>query len=340
MLHLPVLRGAESYRSIETRTLLDVATGVPVAEVSQANRGLVSRDMPKLRAAQSALEAFSMPELLAMLRKAADLFMDGEVLVDPIDGVMQTPEQYVRMQSATTGMPQALCRRNMEKIRFVMAEMSTVLDGLTRGLDLGVLDRGWGHRAGGVISYIREADLFGAVLPSNSPGVHSLWIPAIALKVPLLLKPGSQEPWTPVRILQSMAAAGIPREALGFYPTDHGGASDILLKTDRSMVFGDAKTVEPWRLDTRVQLHGPGWSKLLLGEDRADDYAEWLELMATSIAENGGRACLNASGVWTPRNGRALGVALAERLAKIEPLALDDPNAAIAAFAQPEIAHK
>ena len=30
-----------------------------------------------------------------------------------------------------------------------------------------------------------------AVLPSNSPGVHTLWLPAIPLQMGLVLKPGS-----------------------------------------------------------------------------------------------------------------------------------------------------
>src|SRR2546426_2975727 len=44
---------------------------------------------------------------------------------------MQTPDDYVRQVSATTGMPHVLARRNMEKIRGVMAEAGSVLNGLT-----------------------------------------------------------------------------------------------------------------------------------------------------------------------------------------------------------------
>ena len=45
------------------------------------------------------------------------------------------------------------------------------------------------------------------------------------------------------------------------------------------MIFGDESTVRPWRGDHRVQLHGPGWSKVLLAEDRADRWSEYLDLM-------------------------------------------------------------
>ena len=129
--------------------------------------------------------------------------------------------------------PQSLLRfRPMgwsDKIRFVLAEMATVLGGLTRGLDWEILDRGFGTQDGRTVSYRRESGILGAVLPSNSPGVHSLWLPAVALKIGLALKPGRQEPWTPYRVCQALMAAGLPPEALGFYPTDYNGAAEILL---------------------------------------------------------------------------------------------------------------
>jgi len=340
MIHLPILRYGTPYRSIDTIELRNVATGEPLARVSQANRGLIARDLLEVSEHRRALQKIPVQELLAVCARAAELFHDGELPVDPIDGIMQTPEDYVRTLSATTGMPQSLCRSNMEKIRYVLAEMQTVLGGLTRGLDLSVLDRGWTEQQGRTVSYLGQAEVLGVVLPSNSPGVHSLWLPSIPLKVPLALKPGSQEPWTPMRIAQALIAAGCPAEAIGFYPTDYAGATEILLRSCRSMIFGDESTVRPWRQDTRVQLHGPGWSKVILGADAVADWKQHLDLMVTSIAQNGGRSCVNASGVWLPAHGRELAQGLAERLAAIEPKPLDDPQAQIAAFSNPTAAHK
>ena len=131
---------------------------------------------------------------------------------------MQSPEEFVAAQCATTGLPQSLCRQNMAKIESAMLNMADILDGLTGGLDLDVLDMGYGLRDGHVVSYAPKARRFGAVLPANSPGVHALWLPAIALKMPLALKPGQREPWTPLRIIESLRAAGFPPAAFGFYP--------------------------------------------------------------------------------------------------------------------------
>jgi acyl-CoA reductase-like NAD-dependent aldehyde dehydrogenase len=226
--------------------------------------------------------------------------------------------------------------------------MDTILAGLTRGFDLGILDRGHGtfetestrESVPHTLSFYREGRVFGAVLPSNSPGVHGLWIPAVALKAPIVLKPGREEPWTPYRIIAALAAAGVPREAFGFYPTDHAGAGELLRVVHRSMLFGDSATTRPWQNDPRVEVHGPGFSKVILGDDVADDWERYLDLIESSITANCGRSCINASGVWTPRHGRAIAEALAERLARVAALPADDPNATVAAFANPAFAER
>src|SRR5437868_111543 len=172
--------------------------------------------------------------------------------------------------SPTAGSPVVLCRRNAEKVAYVMRNIEEVLSGLTRGLDLSVLDTGYLVQNGRMQCFYPTADAFGAVLPSNSPGVHSLWVPAVALKTPIVLKPGREEPWTPFRVLQAFLKAGIPATALGFYPTDHAGAGELLRGCGRSMLFGDSSTTDAYKGDPRVELHGPGYSKVLLGDDLAD----------------------------------------------------------------------
>ena len=66
----------------------------------------------------------------------------------PLGDEMQSPHDYVRQLSATTGLPHVLVRRNMQKIRGVLAQMENVLKGLTRNLDLGILDTGFGSVGG------------------------------------------------------------------------------------------------------------------------------------------------------------------------------------------------
>ena len=200
------------------------------------------------------------------------------------------------------------------------------------------MDSGWGTQNEQLLSYIPQTDTLGAVLPSNSPGVHSLWLPAIPLKTPLVLKPGSEEPWTPFRIAQAFIEAGCPPQAFGFYPTDYSGAAEILLRCGKSLLFGGGSTVAPWQANPNVQIHGPGRSKIIIADDKVSRWEEYLDLMVSSVAENGGRSCINASSVWVPSHGREIAEALAKRLASITPKPLDDPDAEIAAFTNPKVA--
>ncbi|HSZ59105.1 MAG TPA: aldehyde dehydrogenase family protein [Tepidisphaeraceae bacterium] len=333
MLHIPILRQGKPYESVDKIEIVHHATGEPVARVSQANPGLISRDVNRWD--YDVLEQFTVKELIAMCRKAAELLMSGTL---PVGDAKQTFDDYVRQLSATTGMPHSYCRLNAKKIHRVLDEMEAILAGLTRGFDLSILDKGWGSDEGRTLSWYREARTFGAVLPSNSPGVHSLWIPAIALKTPIVLKPGREEPWTPLRVIEALAGAGVPREAFGFYPTDHGGASTLLQVVDRAMLFGDASTTKAWSHDPRVELHGPGYSKVILGPDAADEWEKYVDLMVSSISANGGRSCINASAVWTPKNADAIADAVAKKLSQVKALPVDDPNAQIAAFANPQMA--
>ena len=335
MIHIPILRAGLSYKSLNIVRVSHIQTGEQLAIVSQANRGLIAKDLSQARENKHALEDLPVSELLAICKKAATLFIESEL---PLDDASQSPDDYIRQVSGTTGLPQSLCRKNMQKIRLVLDEMEAVLDGLTRGLDLSILDSGWGTQDKRPLSYIPQTDTLGAVLPSNSPGVHSLWLPAIPLKTPLVLKPGSEEPWTPFRITQALIEAGCPREAFGFYPTDYSGAAEILLHCGRSLLFGGGSTVAPWQSNPNVQIHGPGQSKIIIADDSIPRWEEYLDLIVTSVAENGGRSCINASGVWVPSHGREIAEALAKRLAHITPKPLDDPEAQIAAFTNPKVA--
>jgi acyl-CoA reductase-like NAD-dependent aldehyde dehydrogenase len=90
--------------------------------------------------------------------------------------------------------------------------------------------------------------------------------------------------------------------------------------------------VERYRGDPRVQVHGPGFSKILLGDDVVDHWEEYLDVMADSVFLNSGRGCINCSGVWASRHTREIAEALAERLGPVAPKPPEDPTAGLAAF--------
>ncbi|OFW46803.1 MAG: aldehyde dehydrogenase [Acidobacteria bacterium RIFCSPLOWO2_12_FULL_67_14b] len=340
MLHLPILRWGTPYRSVNQVVTPHFRTREPLVSMSQANLGLIRRDLLRQAESRARLQAIPIAELVAMAGRAAGHFMNDRLLLDPESGTLQSPEDYVAQVSATTGMPFSNVRRNMVKVHGVLAKVEEVLAGLTRGLDLSVLDQGFSTAGGQMLSFFARTDALGVVLPSNSPGVHSLWAPATVLKIPLVLKPGSAEPWTPLRMIQAWAKAGAPPEAFAYYPTDHAGGNEILRSTGRGMVFGDVGSTRHWKADGRVEVHGPGYSKVVIGPDAADDWERYIEVIAESIANNGGRSCVNASGVWVTRHGDKIAEALAHRLARVVPRAADDPEAVLAPFADPEIARR
>jgi acyl-CoA reductase-like NAD-dependent aldehyde dehydrogenase len=337
MIKIPLLRRGEPYVSLDVARIPHHQTREPFVEVSQANVGLIRRDLRDQATAQAKLARFSTAELVAMCRSAADHFLNDTLLLGTEP---QTAEDYVKQVSATTGLPHVMVRKNMLKIRSMLAEMEHVLNGLTRKIDWEVLDRGFGEVEGHTVSFFPCAESLGVVLPNNSPGVHSLWIPAFALKIPLVLKPGSAEPWTPYRIVQALIKAGAPKEAFSFYPADHAGAGEILRSCRRGMMFGDASAVGALAGDSRVEIHGPGYSKVILGEDCVDEWEKYLDVMVASIVENGGRSCVNASAVWTPAHAEEISEALAARLAKIFPKAAEDEAARLAPFADPSVASR
>ncbi len=337
-MHIPALRAGEEYESIDQVTLADHRDGTPLAKISQVGASIVRRDLARrVDKGTAALRALSSDRLLAICREAGQRFLEDTLPLNA-QGDVQSPDDYVAALSATSGMPYTLCRGNMAKIVTVFDEMGTILRGLMRGMDPAVLDTGVGEHTGVPVSYAPVGGSLGVVLPSNSPGVNSIWMPAIALKVPVVLKPGREEPWTPLRIIRAFIAAGAPAEAFSFLPTDHEGSAAILAGTGRAQLFGDASTTAKWAHDPRIELHGPGWSKVLIGEDEIDRWEEHLDVLAAAVLDNGGRSCINASSIFVPRHGDAIADALARRAATIEPLPADDENARLSAFANPKMA--
>jgi len=329
MIHFPVLRWGEPYQSLEVDKVVHFDTGEPVAEVSQANPGIISRDLRKAERARDVLREFSPTDLIRMVKKAAELFCSAEL---PLGDGSQTSDDFVRQQSATTGLPEHMCRMNMEKLRYVLDHIDEILISLTRRLDPNILSRGYGEEDGVMRSYQATTSVLGMVLPSNSPGVHSLWLPIIPLQIGLVLKPGPQELWTPWRMTQAFFGAGVPREAIALYPGLGEVGAAVLNNCPRSLIFGGTSTVEQYSGNPAVQVHGPGFSKILIGEDKVDNWEQYIDLMVDSVLTNSGRGCINCSGIWTPRHGRVIAEALAERLGPVVPLPPDDPNAALAAF--------
>ena len=335
MLHLPVLRWGQPYTSLDVDPVVHFATGEPIANVSRANGGLIQRDIRKASRARDVLREIPIDELIARVGRAGELYMNGTL---PMGDGTQTPDEFVRAQSASTGLPERMCRANMKKNSFVLAEMRGILTSLTRGLQFDILTRGHGEERGVPVSYQPQSPVVGLVLPSNSPGVHTLWLPVIPLQIGLVLKPGPQEPWTPYRMAEAFGEAGIPREAMSVYPGQGDVGAAVLESCGRSLIFGGTATVDRYRGNPAVQAHGPGFSKILIGDDQVDRWEQFLDVMVDSVLLNSGRSCINCSGIWASRHTRDIADALARRVVGVRPLPPDHPESSLAAFTVPGVA--
>ena len=335
--HLPCLRLGNPYISLNQSEVVDYRDGTTRATLSQVNPGVIRRDLQSISSARKKLQNFRTQELIEICHRAGDLFLN-ESLPLGSGKHLQSAQEYLETLSSTSGLPHVMVRRNMEKIHYALCHMEVILNGLTRGLDLDVLDRGYGEQSGSPVCFHPTTQALGLVMPSNSPAVNSLWLPAIPLKIPVVMKPGKDEPWTPYRLMQAFIQAGCPAEAFGFYPTDHEGAADILRLCNRALIFGDKSTTDQYAGNPGVQVHGPGFSKVIIAEDEIENWMDYIDVLVRSISENGGRSCINASAVIVPRYAKEIADELGRRLGPVKPLPVDDPQAVLSGFANPKMA--
>ena len=109
LLHVPVLRAgvpslsqpslSQPYRSLDTIRTPHYRTREPFVEISQANVGLIRRDLRNQQEARDTLAGFGAKELYGICSRAAGLFAAGAL---PLGDSTQSPEDYVRQVSATS----------------------------------------------------------------------------------------------------------------------------------------------------------------------------------------------------------------------------------------------
>ena len=253
--HIPVLRRGRAYESLDQIEVKDHKTGEVVAKVSTVNAGIVRKDLAKISEGRKALNKFTVAQLMEISAKAGEFFLNGTLPLGD-KGHTQSGQEYIELLSRTSGLPWIMVKRNMAKIHYALTHMQEILNGLSRGLDFSIIDKGQGEQFGTSLSFFPTAHALGLVMPSNSPAVNSLWLPSIALKTPVVIKPGKEEPWTPYRLIEAFIAAGAPAEAFSYYPTDHEGSGEILKSCGRALIFGDKNTMAQYANNPAIQLHG------------------------------------------------------------------------------------
>lgn len=269
--HIPILRQGRAHKSLDVQVIEKLGSTQNAVEISFACADMIKHDLLRMEQARARLREMKSADLIAITKKAGEIFLNDTLPIG-IDESPQSPEDYVMALASTSGLPHSLIRMNMKRLGGIFGEIDTIFRGLTRGLDIGVLDRGYGEQGGAPVSFSPATNELAVILPSNSPAVNALWIPAIAMKIPVILKPGREEPWTPWRIIVAFIKAGCPKEAFSLYPTQHDGSGAIIRRAGRCMLFGDDSTVKQYENDPRIEVHGTGYSKLIIGEDEIENW--------------------------------------------------------------------
>ncbi|MDB9925499.1 aldehyde dehydrogenase, partial [bacterium] len=265
-MQIPILRLGETYESADQVHLNnDLSTHT-------ANPGLIRRDLLRISESKAALDAIPADTLADYCEAAAELFMTADL---PCGDSTQGPQDYIESLSDLTRLPHTLVKMNMSKIHAAMSQIRTVIGGLTRGMSLDIFDLGITSLGDLAVNYYPATSSLGVSLPSNAPAVNSLWIPALVMKIPVLLKPGREDPFTPLRIVQAMIQAGFPKEAFGYYPTTHEGGDTLLTSCGAGISFGSDVTVRKYAPFKTIQVHGTGRSKILFGDDFIDRWEEY-----------------------------------------------------------------
>jgi acyl-CoA reductase-like NAD-dependent aldehyde dehydrogenase len=335
---IPALCFGTEYHSLSRHPIVDLGSGEELGSLGLVLENRIATDCLREglpRRALDALRQIPVRRRIQMSVLAADIF-EGDTL--ECGGSAQSPDDYTDWLARTSGLSFALARANTARIAAALRDTEAVMNGLTRGLPLDVLDAGVGEQGGATVRLNPRIDALGCCMPNNSPGVNVIWLVVPAFGIPVLIRPGSGEPFTAYRLIRAHIRAGYPAEAFGYYPCDHAAANRIPLLTRGAIVFGSDDTVKKWAGHPLVQIHGAGYSKVFIGGDRVGSWESLIPDLALNVAANSGRSCFAASRICVPRHGREIAAALAAELAKLIPLPLEHPDAKLSAMAMPKAA--
>jgi acyl-CoA reductase-like NAD-dependent aldehyde dehydrogenase len=313
LLALDALGPAGPYHTHERQTIADVA-GNPLAELSLVPSLFVTRAMAALHKA----DTLPVDERLAALARAGEDHATGIV-----DGMSAADHQFI--VSRTSGMPISVVRSAADAIASSAAQ---AYRSTQNARPVGAVND-WRDpltRTGQAV-WTRRGDVFAVHAPGNHPGVHSLWLEALALGYRVAVRPSRRDPFTPHRLISALRAAGFGDDQVVLLPTGYDTADAILRGADLAMAYGGDDVMRKYAAQSKMLPQGPGRSKILLTADV--DWREHLDVIVASISDEGGRGCVNTTAVFVEGDTTAVAQAVAERLAAVPSLPPEDEHAVL-----------
>jgi acyl-CoA reductase-like NAD-dependent aldehyde dehydrogenase len=310
---LDALGPTGAYHTRERQTITDVA-GNPLAELSLVPRLFVTRAMAALHKA----DTLPVEERLAALAHAGQAHATGTV-----DGVSAADHQFI--VSRVSGMPITVVRVAADGIaRSAARAYPSVQAARPTGA---VNDWRDPLTRTGAGMWTRRGDVFAVHAPGNHPGVHGLWLEALALGYRVAVRPSRRDPFTPHRLITALRSAGFGDDQVVLLPTGYEAADAILRGADLSMAYGGEDVMGKYAAQATTLPQGPGRSKILLTADV--DWREHLDVIVDSISADGGRGCVNTTAVFVEGDPSPVAEAIAQRLAAIPSLPPEDEHAVL-----------
>ncbi|MFF5975567.1 aldehyde dehydrogenase family protein [Streptomyces sp. NPDC012769] len=287
------------------RTRLPDVRGGDLADVGAAPRLMALAALRELRT-----HADGRPVDQDVFDKAAELFEHAAV-----EG--ESPEEYAARVSYATGLTAAAVAQSVRDLVDELRELSETtaaeLPGTRFGPGAGT-QRGPHSGTGFTTRWVPRGRVFAAVMASNHPTPSVTWAQALFHGYSVAVKPGSRDPFTPLRLARALLAAGLPAHKLAVLPASHQTGEFLLKEADRGIVYGGDSAVRRWQGDESVAVRGPGRTKALLDAEPDDTVIGHLALSASF---DGGTRCTNLSAVLTTRPVHQVADALARRLAAL-----------------------
>lgn len=311
--HLDALGPRGPYRTLAPSPVTDVS-GIEVARLSLVPPVYVTRAMAALRRAEPPVA----DDLDARLATAGEAFVSGTI------GGLDVRD-YEHLVSRTSGIPLQVVRAaTRDTAQFAALARASADRGRPRGAASGLRDSAL--RAGHAV-WARRGEVFAVNASGNHPGVHRLWLEALALGYRVAVRPSRREPFTPHRLVGALRQAGVGEDQVVLLPTDHRAADTLVHGADRAVVYGGDDVVARYAHDPRVLPQGPGRTKILITADT--DWRAHLDTIVGSVGDEAGTACVNATAILVEGDPAPVAEAVAARLSLLPSLPPQDERAAL-----------
>jgi len=334
---LPLLRNGEEYLSQSKKTLIGI-NGERLLDVSIAPEMHIQLALPINKGAGfQLLQSMSIDDVIDIYVEAGKVFQNDML----INGISTSLEEFSELICLSTGMPITYVNNALNIIPqlFQKCSLKRILRASSPTGSLAIYDDFVDVRGNTRFAWSPKGRNCGVALPGNHPSVSLMGAIIPLFKVPTILRASSSEPFTSFRLCKALWEAGLPSESLFHFVTEHSSVDAIVRQSDLGVIFGNEWILKAYEKNSHIKTYGPGRSKILVDiENMSPTLMNLsLEIAYRSITLDGGRGCINASGiVFNGDDGyEEFKGKLAERLASVQPLNPMDPKAEIPAM-QPD----